>query len=222
MQQEFQDILRYHINRFIFDHGFGPTTLELALKTQTSEAEVKNGLDQLVASHAIVLHPNSHRIWVAHPYALFPTMFWVETDLRSWYGNCIWCSFGIAALAEGDAQIYTKLNGTIEPLTIHIRNGQVQESELVVHFPISARQFWDNVIFTCANMFAFDSEQAIEDWCKHHRVPKGEVKPIADVWELAQHWYGNYLSPTWTRKSAAEAGQIFQEVGFTSDFWKLQ
>ena len=50
---------------------------------------------------------------------------------------------------------------------------------------------------------------------------KGEIKPITKVWELAKLWYGNYLSPEWTRKTLEQVVDIFQRVGFTSDFWKL-
>lgn len=221
MKQEFQDILRYQVNRFIFDHGFAPTTAELASLTSRSEEEVQRGLEALAENHAIVLHPDSHKIWVAHPFALFPTLFWVESDRQSWYGNCTWCSFGVAALVKEDVKIHTKLNGTIDPLIIHIEDGQVRETDLAVHFPIPAKHFWDNVIYTCANMLTFDSEEAVDAWCQQQRVDKGEVRSISSVWELARKWYGNYLSPDWTRKSVSKAHAIFEEVGFTSDFWKL-
>ncbi|MEM7371751.1 MAG: alkylmercury lyase family protein [Bacteroidota bacterium] len=221
MEQAFQDRLRYYINRFIFEHGFAPSVAELAGIDNCSEKEVQHGLEELVANHAIVLHPGSHKIWVAHPFALFPTLFWVESEHQSWYGNCSWCSFGVAALVGDKVRIHTKLNGTIDPLIIHIREGNVQEAELVVHFPVPAKRFWDNVVYTCANMLTFESEEAVDQWCRQHRVPKGEIKPISHVWELARKWYGNYLSPDWTRKSDSVAEAIFQEVGFTSDFWKL-
>ena len=93
MKQEFQDKIRYQINKYIFENGFAPKTNELAEIMGVLQEKIKNGLQQLVENHAIVLHPNSYDIWVAHPFALFPTLFWVKSKKQSWYGNCTWCSF---------------------------------------------------------------------------------------------------------------------------------
>ncbi len=129
---------------------------------------------------------------------------------------------GIASLVSvGDVTIYTKLNGTKEASQIHIRDGKVVEDHLLVHFLVPPAQFWDNVIYTCSNMLSFDSESAIDQWCKHENVPKTEVQPIVLIWDLAREWYGYYLSPQWTRKSKEQARNIFASVGLVSDFWKI-
>lgn len=222
MVQEFQDKVRYQVNRFIYDKGFAPSVSELATLLQVSEKEVEVGLKQLADNHAIVLHPNSYAIWVAHPFALFPTLFWVESGDRKWWGNCAWCSLGIATLTDADTTIYTKTAGKEEPIRIDIKNGQVVQKDLLVHFPIPAKKLWDNVLYTCANMLVFTYERQIDEWCTQHRVTKGEVHSAEKVWELSKLWYGNYLSPDWTRKSADYAESLFQKAGFTSDFWKLK
>ena len=222
MEQEFQDIVRYHINRFIFDRGHAPDVDELAGITGRPTAEVRQALDDLAANHALVLHPNSHRIWVAHPFSLMPTLFWVESEQQSWYSNCTWCSLGVAALVEeGDVTIYTKLNGTIKPQEIHIKDGQVVEDHLLVHFVVPMTRIWENVIYTCSNMLTFESEEAIDLWCRQQNVEKGDVQPINRIWDLAREWYGYYLSPQWTRKTKEEASRIFNSVGLTNDFWKV-
>ncbi len=102
MTQEFQDKVRIEINRYIFNNGFAPGTLELANVLRSTESEVETGLKQLADNHALVLHPNSFNIWVAHPFALFPTLFWVESANKKWWGNCAWCSLGIAAMTKTD------------------------------------------------------------------------------------------------------------------------
>ncbi|OJJ14594.1 hypothetical protein BKI52_41915 [marine bacterium AO1-C] len=222
MKTTFPEKIRYHINQFIFDQGFAPSPTQLAKLSHSSEEEVKVALDHLVEKHTLVLHPNSFKIWVAHPFALFPTLFWVTSDDKSWYSNCTWCSFGIAALCQPkDVQIHTKLSGEKEAATIHIVNGEVQEKDWLVHFPIPAKKFWNNVIYTCANMLTFESTNAVEEWCEQHHVNQGEIKPLPQVWELAKIWYGNYLSPNWSYKSVEYAHQLFEQVGFNTDFWRL-
>lgn len=221
MTDDYQNILRYHINRFIFDNGFAPTVSELSKQSHTTAIEVEKGLKALSDNHALVLHPNSFDIWVAHPFALFPTLFWVTTSHKHWWGNCPWCSFGIASLTKEDTNISTKLKGHEEPLLIQIKNGKVVQENYVVHFPIPAGKFWDNVVYTCPMMLIFKNENEVNDWCKQHNKPKGEVLPITQVWELAKIWYGNYLDTDFKRKTKDVAESMFAQVGLTSPFWKL-
>jgi hypothetical protein len=221
MTQEFQDKVRIEVNRHIFNRGFAPTTLYLSKVLRTSEDAVKAGLKQLADNHAIVLHPNSFEIWVAHPFALFPTLFWVESGEKKWWGNCAWCSLGIATLTKAPTTIFTKISGEEEPVRIDIIDDEIIQKDLLVHFPISASRLWDNVIYTCANMLTFKNEKQIDHWCKRHNVPKGQVLPIDQVWELSKIWYGNYLEDTWTRKTPDYAQSLFQRVGLTGDFWKI-
>lgn len=222
MIQEIQDKIRLQINRFIFNNGYAPTIHELSLILNTDENIIAAGMKQLMDNHAIVLHPNSFNIWVAHPFALYPTLFWVESGGKKWWGNCSWCSLGIVALTKSDARIFTKISGEEEPLRIDIINGKVIQGDLLVHFPIPARKFWDNVIYTCANMLIFNDETQLDEWCNRHNIVKGEVHSLSKVWELAKLWYSNYLDESWTRKSPEDAETIFKTVGFTSEFWKLK
>lgn len=222
MIQEFQDKVRIQVNRYIFNNGFAPSTIELANTLNSSVTEIEAGLKQLADNHAIVLHPNSFDIWVAHPFALFPTLFWVEASDRKWWGNCSWCSLGIASLTKTETRIFTRISGEEEPLRIDIVDGNLVQKNLLVHFPIPAKKLWDNVIYTCANMLTFKNEEQINDWCDRHKVVKGEVLTLEKVWELSKIWYGNYLEDNWTRKTPEYAESLFEKVGLTSDFWKLR
>ena len=106
-------------------------------------------------------------------------------------------------------------------MRIDVTNGSIVQNNLLVHFAIPAKQIWDNVIYTCSNMLAFETEAQIDDWCERHDVQRGQVVPINQVWELAKHWYGNYLEDTWTRKTPEYAESIFRKVGLSGEFWKL-
>lgn len=221
MSNELQNKIRLGVNQYIFDNGFAPTVEQLCQILELGNTEIETGLKALADNHAIVLHPNSFDIWVAHPFALFPTLYWVTTKEKQWWGNCPWCSFGIASLTKTDTEIFTKLKGQAEPLKIEIREGKILQTEYFVHFPVPAKKFWDNVVYTCAMVQIFKTESEIDDWCKQHNMPKGEVLPIAKVWELAQIWYGNYLDKDFKLKTKDIAQGMFQQVGLTSDFWSL-
>jgi hypothetical protein len=150
------------------------------------------------------------------------TLFWVEAGDRKWWGNCTWCSLGIASLTNRNTRIYTKVSGESTPLQIDIIDNKIVRNDLVVHFLIPAKKLWDNVIYTCANMLTFENEAQVDDWCRRHNKPKGQVLTIDKAWELAKVWYGNYLDDTWTRKSPEYAQSLFEKVGLTGDFWKVR
>lgn len=221
MKQPFQDRLRIQINRYIFSNGYAPSTFEMCAMLDADELIIKKGLRHLAKNRAIVLHPNSYEIWVAHPFATSPTLFWVVSGSKKWWGNCAWCSLGIAALANCDTTIFTKTCGEAESLQITITEGRIAQKDLLVHFAIPARRLWDNVIYSCANMLVFRTTEQVDEWCKRHNVAKGQVVPIEQAWDLAIAWYGNYLDDAWTRKSRQQAESIFEKVGLNDSFWRL-
>ncbi|HZV69224.1 MAG TPA: alkylmercury lyase family protein [Saprospiraceae bacterium] len=220
--QEFHDKIRLQINRFIFYNGFAPDVDELAAGMFADPKRVEEGLHQLAEDHALVLHPDSSKIWVAHPFALFPTLFWVESGDKQWWGNCAWCALGIAALAKEDTRIFTTIGGEEDRVIIEIRENDLMTNDLLVHFPIPAKRLWDNVLYTCANTLVFKTENQVDEWCQRHRVPKGEVHSMDRVWELSKLWYGYYLDDDWKRKTPEIAENIFREVGFSGEFWKMR
>ena len=222
MVQELQDQVRFHINRFVFDNGYAPTSLYLAQQLNVGEEIINNELKKLADNHALVLHPNSFKIWVAHPFALFPTLFWVKCADKTWWGNCVWCSLGIASLTKANTSIFTRIKGEEESIQIDIVDGQVSQKDLVVHYPVPAKKLWDNVMYTCSTMLVFKNESDVDNWCSQHNVKKGEVHSIETAWKLAQLWYGNYLDPKWTRKTPEYAGSLFTKAGLTGDFWKVK
>jgi len=45
---------------------------------------------------------------------------------------------------------------------------------------------------------------------------------LDQAWKLSQRWYGTRLDPDFRRPTTDEAGAIFESVGLTGPFWKLQ
>src|SRR5688572_7028724 len=221
MNQEFEDRVRVAINRYIFDRGYAPDVARLSKLLNVSEGSVKAALNELVKSNALILHPNSFNIWIAHPFALFPTLFWVESGEHKCWANCAWCSLGIAALTDNPTKIFSRIGGEVEPVVIDVKDGQVLQQELFVHFPIPVKKLWENVIYACSNMIVFRDEIQVECWCNRHNVVKGEIRSITEVWSLAKLWYGNYLQDTWKRKTPEYAHHLLVQAGFTGEFWKI-
>lgn len=209
------------ILQFIIARGYAPEINELAIQMGHSEAEISDAINALQEYHGVVLHPNSNRIWVIHPFSLAPTNFVVRTDDRAWWGNCAWCSLGVAALLKQDVIITTTLGADGKQVNIHIRDGKVIETGYYIHFPIPMVNAWDNVIYTCSTMLVFEHKTDIDHWCSQHRIIKGDIQPLEHIWQFAQVWYGNHLNPLWEKWTNQQAKEIFDQFGLTHTVWQL-
>jgi hypothetical protein len=214
-------ILHYQIIKFIIKNRYAPNVAELSEIMESPEKEISIGLKKLQEGHGIVLHPNSYKIWVIHPFSLAPTNFLVKNNQKEWWGNCAWCSLGIAALLNDDVTITTTIGANDKQISIHIKDGKVLENNLFIHFPIPMKNAWDNVIYTCSTMLLFENEDQINEWSSKHKIPKGDVQPIEKICEFSKVWYGNHLNPKWKKWSSEEAKEIFRKFNLTHEIWDI-
>jgi hypothetical protein len=179
--------LHYSIIKGIIDNGFAPSIEELANSLNSDKNEVIKGLKDLQEYHGVVLHPKEPKIWVIHPFSLAPTNFYLKTKNGEWWGNCARCSLGVAALIKDDVKITTTIGAETEQIEINIVNGEIQEKNYFIHFPIPMKNAWDNVIYTCSNMLIFENEAQIDQWTKRHNIPKGDIQPIEKIWNFSKN-----------------------------------
>ena len=213
--------LHYSIIRTIIDNGHAPTTQDLMLEFDANEHEVVEALYALERYHGVVLHPNEPKVWVIHPFSLAPTNFYVVSKAGSWWGNCAWCSLGVAALLNEDVTIKTSIGAEGKPLEVTIINGEIQEKDYYVHFPIPMKHAWNNVMYTCSTMLVFENETQIDRWCQRHSIPRGDIQPIENIWNFSKVWYGNHLDPNWTKWTMDEAKAMFKAYHLTGEIWAL-
>jgi hypothetical protein len=201
--------------------GRAPMATEIASRVGAAVDEVEASLHRLHDGHGLVLHPDSARVWVIHPFALWPTTYRVNTSAMSWWGNCAWCSLGIAAIVGGNVSITTTIGAESQQVTIDARDGELIDSDLVVHFTRPIRRAWENVLYYCGTVLVFRAEPDVDAWCERHGIERGEVVPLRQVWELARVWYGNHRARDWKKWTLAQAQEIFTRVGLTGDFWRI-
>ena len=214
-------LLHHTILKFIIEHGYAPDIQALAMTLETLEQEVVTALYALQDYHGVVLHPNSAKVWVVHPFALAPTNFVVRAADKEWWGNCAWCSLGVAALVEQDVSITTTLGADRQYVELNVQDGKLQEQDYCIHFPVPMMNVWDNVIYTCSTQLLFADEADVDRWCLQHNIPKGDVQPLQTVWEFSKVWYGNHLNPDWEKWTNRQAIEIFQRFGFTHPVWRI-
>ena len=208
------------VHRAVIDgiatHGYAPTIDEIAAAVGATDSAVAQALRRLAMGHGLVLHPSSLELWVVHPFSLSPTANWVAAADRGWWAPCLWCAFGIAAIAGADT-IHTRIAGEAEPIAISVRD----PGDLLVHWAIAPSDAWHNVHHHCATLLPFRNAADIDAWSARHRLPRGEAVPIGTARDLATKWYGNHRARDWRKWSVEEAGQIFASCGLTSAFWAL-
>ena len=214
--------LHHYILDYILKKGHAPELPQLVQHFSVSEEVMTEALEALQEYHGVVLHPDQPKVWVIHPFSLAPTNFLVESARGSWWGNCAWCSLGVAALLKEDVTIKTSSGAYGEPLLLHIKDGELVEKDLWVHFPIPMRNAWDNVIYTCTTMLLFRDKEEVDHWSQRHNIPKGDIQPAENIWNFSQKWYGNHLNPAWIKWTGEEAKSMFKEFGLTHPIWDLE
>jgi hypothetical protein len=213
--------LHHAILTDVVKRGYAPSSEELVRRFEKPCDDISAALHALMEYHGVVLHPNSDEIWVVHPFSMAPTSFLVRSGQREWWGNCAWCSLGIAELAGGTATITTALGAVGRQVTVRIDRGNLLDRDYVIHFPIPMAKAWDNVVYTCSMMLFFETEIDVDNWCAKRRKPKGDVRPIEQIWGFAREWYGRHLDGHWHKWTADEAAAMFRRHGLDGPIWDI-
>jgi alkylmercury lyase-like protein len=129
--------------------GRVPNSLEVSRKMGIDENEVLAAFGRLHAKRLLLPEPDDpRRIRMAPPFSGVPTSFPVEANGKTYYANCVWDAYGIAAALHSDAIIRASDGYTGEPLTLEVKNGRPILKSYVAHFAVPAAHWWDNLIFT--------------------------------------------------------------------------
>lgn len=198
-----------------------PTVKEVAARFEKDVTTVRSGLRALADYHGAVLHPTSDEVWVAHPFSASPTTCVVSSGNRKWWGNCAWCSLGVMQLAGGNATLCTRTGAIGDEVSVTARDGQLLDTDFVIHFPVPMRHAWDSVIYTCSVQLLFRNEAEVDEWCASRGIAKGDVRPIQQIWDFATEWYGRHADADWTKWSLSEATDIFKRHNLTGPIWAI-
>jgi hypothetical protein len=99
-------------------------------------------------NHFFFLDPGTTNIRMANPFSAIPTQFTVQVAQKSYWANCAWDMLGIPAAMREDATIRAIYEDTQETTVITVKDGQFHHNGGLVHFPLPARQWYDDLILT--------------------------------------------------------------------------
>jgi Alkylmercury lyase len=142
--------IRNHVYGSFVEHGRVATPADVAAELGIGEEVVAQSFHRLQEAHALVLAPGSTAIRMLHPFSTVETAHRVEVAGRRWYANCAWDALGIPhALREDDARIGSRCPDCGDALELELRGGEiVRGADLLVHFVVPARRWWDDIGFT--------------------------------------------------------------------------
>jgi hypothetical protein len=152
--------IRHEIYQHFIENAAPPSVGALARSLELPTVTVENGLRELEAAREIALLPGTTQVWMAHPFSSAATQYPVEARGNHYWGSCAWDALGIAALLDADSVTVTHCpdcgaemdfvvhEGAIAEVTYGPQRTPVPLDEVVVHFSVPARDFWDDIGFT--------------------------------------------------------------------------
>jgi hypothetical protein len=141
--------IRNHAYGSFVRTGNAPTPEAAAAGLGLALEEVQDAYVRLHDAHALVLRPGTTEIRMLNPFSAVETPHRVQAAGRSWFANCAWDALGIPAALRSDGVVASECPDCGEQLELEVRGGElVRGAELVVHFVVPARRWWDDIAFT--------------------------------------------------------------------------
>jgi len=144
--------LFWDVRAFVYKHFAAtaqpPSVNETAAHFDFGADEAIAIYQELNRRHAFFLEPGTLSIRIANPFSAVPTSFRVHAQGRSYWANCAWDALGIPAALHCDAIVEATYAGSEQPVTLTIRDGQVETVDAVAHFLVPFDRWYDDMVFT--------------------------------------------------------------------------
>ena len=140
--------VRASVYKHFMSSGTAPSVRWLAETLGCDPADVDFAIRKLAESHMLAVAPDKNSIWMAHPFSGTATAFRVESGGVSYWANCAWDAFGIAAMLGRDTIAHASCAWTHEKLDLSVTAGVPVGDRGVIHLLVPPRNFWENIAFT--------------------------------------------------------------------------
>ena len=145
---DFDVTVKLAIYHAIADTGKAPAIAQVAARLDSTTVAIREAFQRLFAKRLLVLEPNTFEIRMAPPFSAVPTPFVVAAAGKSYFANCVWDAYGIAAALHQDVDISTNCGCCGEAMTLAERQGTPVQTPGIAHFAVPAAHWWDNIVYT--------------------------------------------------------------------------
>jgi len=145
---DFDISVKLAIYRVIADTGKAPTISQVAAKLDSTTVAIREAFQRLFAKRLLVLEPDTFEIRMAPPFSAVPTPFVVAAAGKSYFANCVWDAYGIAAALHQDVDVSTSCGCCGEPMALAVRENKPVQTPGIAHFAVPAAHWWDDIVYT--------------------------------------------------------------------------
>jgi len=145
---DFDVAVRLAVYRHFAETGTRPTVGAIATRVGAGVDAVRAAYGRLRGQRVLVLEPDGETIRMAPPFSGVPTPHTVTVAERSYFANCAWDAFGIAAAIGADAVAHSRCGQSGEPLTLAVGVAGPGPSDWLFHCPVPAARWWEDIVFT--------------------------------------------------------------------------
>lgn len=142
----------WKIRTFVYSHFVdttrAPSMDETAARFALSREEAASVYKELHNRHAFFLNPGTHDVLMANPFSNVETPFRVHANGKIYFANCAWDSLGIPAALHSDADVEATCSQSGEQISLQVRDGSVSESDVLIHFLVPFKHWYDDLVFT--------------------------------------------------------------------------
>jgi hypothetical protein len=146
------DFLLWKVRHFVYnyfaDTAHAPSVEDIATQFNISNEEASELYKDLHNRHAFILEPETLTIRMANPFSGIPTDFKVHANGKTYYANCAWDMLGIPAALHTDAVIEAVCSESNDTVQLEIKDGQITNYDLLIHFPLPFARWYEDLIFT--------------------------------------------------------------------------
>lgn len=140
--------VRHFVYRYFADTTRPPSVEEAARHFNIGIEEAASLYKELHNRHAFFLEPATLTVRMANPFSGIPTDFKVRANGKTYYANCAWDMLGIPIALRTDAVIEAVCTESNDQVRLEIREGQITNHQLLVHFPLPYAHWYDDLVFT--------------------------------------------------------------------------
>jgi hypothetical protein len=140
--------LRHHVYTSTVELGRPPFSEEVATALGIEASSVLEGFQRLRSRRLLYLARDSGEIVMAPPFSAVPTGFLVTTAQRSYFANCVWDAYGIAAALRADATVQASCACCGQPMSLAVEADHPVPTPGIAHFAVPAAHWWDDLPYT--------------------------------------------------------------------------
>lgn len=136
------------VYRHFAETGRRPEPEDVARRTGLARERLLATFAALRAQRLLLLESDGATIRMAPPFSGVPTQHRVESAGVSYFANCAWDAFGIAAALRRASIVRSRCERSHEPLVLEVGVDGPPPSDWLFHCLVPAARWWSDLVFT--------------------------------------------------------------------------